>query len=173
MRKQWSTTLLAALTPALLLGCGHTRSASPALLPHLAIVTNVRLVEGLPPALLDCDLEEALLEELENELRNDHTIGLVSSHIGVPGRVLALRISGGSGAWGGAITGQKSVTLEGRLLDNGEIVGSFTALRGTRRPGMMWDSTCAMVDEVLEELAEDVAEWARQPPTLGALLGEL
>lgn len=64
--------------------------------------------------------------------------------------------------------GSKIVTLIGRLLEDGQVVGSFTAQRSSDKIG----DTCDLMSAIVDDLADDVAEWLREPGA-GAMLGEL
>lgn len=148
----------------------------PSQRPHLAIVTSIGFAKdsGVTGEIRECELAEELIEELEDEADRYFRIGLVSSHEGLRGRVLVMRFARVVGEGGGGISGAKSVTLLGRLLEDGEVIGSFTAQRSTGNAylGGYYRSTCDLLEHVTEELAEDVTAWLRAP-TLGALLGDL
>lgn len=144
--------------------------------PHLSIATAVSFAKdsGVTPEIRECELAEELIDELEDEAERYFQIGLVSDYKDLRGRVLVMRFAHVEGAGGGAISGAKSVTLLGRLLQDGEVVASFTAQRSTMNAylGGYYRSTCDLLQHVTGELAEDVTDWLRAP-TLGALLGDL
>lgn len=144
--------------------------------PHLAIVTAVSFAKdsGVRADIRECDLAAELIEELEDEADRYFQIGLVGDYKGLRGRVLVMRFAHVQGAGGGGISGSKSVTLIGRLLEDGEVIASFTAQRSTMNAylGGYYRSTCDLLEHVTGELAEDVTDWLREP-TLGALLGDL
>lgn len=144
--------------------------------PHLSIVTAVSFAKdsGVTPEVRECELADELIEELEDKADRYFQIGLVGDYKGLRGRVLVMRFAHVQGADGGGISGSKSVTLIGRLLQDGDVVASFTAQRSTMNAylGGYYRSTCDLLEHVTGELAEDVTDWLRAP-TLGALLGDL
>ena len=71
------------------------------------------------------------------------------------GRVLRMEI---------AHVGVKSVTVEGKLTENGEIIGTFIASRATR------SNTCRKLEKTLKAIAKDIAKWLPNP-TMDAKLG--
>lgn len=143
--------------------------------PHLALVTSVEVAAGGDPSshIRDCDLTDELLDELEDEAERSFQILRVPDPRGVPGRVLVLRFAQVEGAWGGAISGSKSTTVTGSLFEASKVVGSFTARRETSAFTVSArGTTCSLLEEAVEEIAEDVAEWLRAP-THDARLGDL
>lgn len=144
--------------------------------PHLSIVTAVSFAKdsGVTPEIRECELADELIEELEDEADRYFQIGLVGDYKGLRGRVLVMRFAHVQGAGGGGISGSKSVTLIGRLLQDRDVVASFTAQRSTMNAylGGYYRSTCDLLEHVTGELAGDVTDWLRAP-TLGALLGDL
>lgn len=147
----------------------------PAERPHLAVLASVVVAAGGDPSshVRDCDLVEELLDELEDEAERAFQIRRVSDPRGVSGRVLVLRFTQVEGAWGGAISGSKSVTVTGNLLEGESVVGSFTAREETSAFTVSGrGTTCSLLEEAVEEIAEDVAEWLRAP-SHGAQLGDL
>lgn len=146
--------------------------------PHLAIVTTVEVAAGGDPSahIRECDLIDELLDELEDEAERHFQIRRVRDHRGVPGRVLVVRFAQVEGAGGGAISGSKSATVTGSLLEGESVVGSFTARWETSAidasTGGFYRSTCGLLEKAVEEIAEDVAEWLRAP-SHGARLGDL
>ncbi|PCC68202.1 hypothetical protein SAMN02745121_08591 [Nannocystis exedens] len=140
------------------------------------MVTSVSFAEdsGVMGEIRECELAEKLIEELEDEAERYFRIGLVSGYEGLRGRVLVMRFARVAGESGGGLSGAKSVTLLGRLLEDGEVVASFTAQRsmGNAYLGGYYRSTCDLLEHVTGELAEDVTDWLRAP-TFGALLGDL
>jgi len=89
----------------------------------------------------------------------------------VEGKVLYLEIVNVLGAGGGAWSGAKSVTVQGELRENGEVIGSFTASRysgGGAFGG--FKGTCAILGRCIEALGKDIAKWLKDP-TMHAMLG--
>lgn len=146
--------------------------------PHLAIVTSVPYAEGsgVTPDIRECELAEELIEELTDEAERYFQIGLATDYRDIRGRVLVMRFSHVEGVWGGAITGSKSATVIGHLLEGGQVIGSFTARWETSaihaNTGGYYRTTCGLLEKAVSEIAEDVTEWLRAP-SHGALLGDL
>ena len=89
----------------------------------------------------------------------------------VEGKVLYLEIVHVLGAGGGAWSGAKSVTVEGVLKENGEVIGSFTGARysgGGAFGG--FKGTCAILGRCIKTLGKDIATWLKKP-TMNAMLG--
>lgn len=88
------------------------------------------------------------------------------------GRVLVMEITHVLGFGGGAWSGPKSVTVDGKLYDNGKLIGSFTARR--QSGGGAWGgykSTCAILGRCIETLGSDVAEFLAKP-SMNVRLGD-
>jgi len=165
------------LAGALALSCACAGRLPSSERPHLAIVTAVSFAKdsGVTPEVRgECGLAEELIEDLEDEAERYFSIGLVSDYKGLRGRVLVMRFAHVEGEGGGAISGAKSITLLGRLLQDGEVIASFTAQRSTMNAyaGGYYRGTCDLLENVVGELADDVTEWLRTP-TLAALLGDV
>ena len=77
-------------------------------------------------------------------------------------------IGGSGGSWSGA----KWVTVQGRLTDNGEIIGTFIAKRGTSGfgGGPGGHGTCTMLGRCMKTIGKDIAKWLTNP-TMDARLG--
>lgn len=121
----------------------------------------------------ECTLDTRLPEFIENEAK-EQGIKVVrgSASPQQKGRVLVMAISHVLGTGGGAWSGPKSVTVEGKLYDNGKLIGSFTARR--QSGGGAWGgykSTCAILGRCIEALGSDVAEFLAKP-TMNARLGD-
>jgi len=85
----------------------------------------------------------------------------------VAGRVLTVKIVDVAARGGGIFSGSKGLGVEGRLYQDGRIVGSFTA-HATSRGAL---SSCGILDKVVAELADQIAVWVDSPAmdsTLGA-----
>jgi len=89
----------------------------------------------------------------------------------VEGKVLYLEIVHVLGTGGGAWSGAKSVTVEGVLKENGEVIGSFTGARysGGGAFGAM-KGTCSILGRCIQAIGKDIATWLREP-TMNAMLG--
>jgi hypothetical protein len=82
---------------------------------------------------------------------------------GTAGKVLNLeiiRMKGVETDW----TGERSVAIEGTLLDGGTTVGTFKMRRGAMGGvfGGMRD-VCRSLDTVAKEMGEDIADWLTDP----------
>ena len=86
------------------------------------------------------------------------------------GWVLHVEIVNVIGTGGGTWSGPKSVTVQGKLTENGEIIGTFTATRATGRSGAGGHGTCSMLDRCMKTLGKDIARWLTDP-TMDAKLG--
>ena len=87
------------------------------------------------------------------------------------GKVLHLEIVNVLGTGGGAWSGPKSVTVEGKLYENGELIGSFTASRFSSGGAFGgFKGTCAILGRCIKSIGKDVAKWLKKP-TMNAMLG--
>jgi hypothetical protein len=165
------------LAAALLVGCDRTITRSPEDRPDLGLVTTVGFVPGAEVSgdvVDECEVQSLIIEDIAAEAGGDFTIRLLRHHEGVTLPALVVRFAKIEAEGAGIVSGAKSVTLEGRLMRGGDVVASFTAQRTTINgyAGGFYRGTCDLVENVLEELAEDIAQWLRHP-TPGAMLGEL
>ena len=88
------------------------------------------------------------------------------------GRTLSLAIKGVAGAGGGAWSGPKQVTIEGKLLEKNKVVGSFVATRFSGGGAFgAYKGTCKILDRCAKALGKDVAGWLMEP-TMNARLGD-
>jgi hypothetical protein len=118
--------------------------------------------------------EECQLETRVPQFLSQYADGieLVDGELGSAGRVLKLRISHVRATGGGAFSGPKTVTVEGRLSENGKPLGSFTATRYSGG-GVFggYKGTCSIVARCAKAIGKDIAEWLRNPKD-GARLGD-
>jgi hypothetical protein len=122
----------------------------------------------------ECGLPESQMKVLHEQAKELH-VEIVADEAAVDankGRVLLLEtVSAISG--GNAFVGhRKQVVVKGRLLDNGEEIGNFSALRGSM--GGMWGgykSSCSVLYRCQTTLATDILTWLASP-TKDARLGE-
>jgi hypothetical protein len=88
------------------------------------------------------------------------------------GKVLYLEIVHVLGTGGGAWSGSKSVTAEGVLKENGEVIGSFTSSRySTGGAFGGFKGTCSILGRCIKAMGKDIAEWLKKP-TMHAMLGD-
>lgn len=88
------------------------------------------------------------------------------------GKVLLLEITGVVAPGGGAWSGPKTVSVAGKLYDNGKLVGDFTGSRySTGGVFGGYKGTCSIAGRCVKTLGKDIAEWLRQPSS-SAHLGD-
>lgn len=91
---------------------------------------------------------------------------------GAEGKYLYLEFTNILGAGGGAWSGPKSVTATGKLIENGEVVGSFTSSRySTGGAFGAYKGTCSILGRCIKAMGKDIAAWLRSP-TMDARLGD-
>jgi hypothetical protein len=122
----------------------------------------------------ECGLPESqmkVLHEQAKELR----VEVIEDEAAVAankGRVLLLETASAISA-GNAFAGhRKQVVVKGRLLENGEEIGNFSAIRGSM--GGMWGgykSSCSVLYRCQTTLAKDILGWLANP-TKDARIGE-
>lgn len=89
----------------------------------------------------------------------------------VEGNILYLEITHVLGTGGGSWSGPKSVTVEGILKENGEVIGSFTGARySTGGAFGGFKGTCGILGRCIKALGKDIATWLKNP-TMNAMLG--
>ena len=90
---------------------------------------------------------------------------------GTDGWVLHMEIVNVIGTSGGTWSGKKSVTVQGKLTENDEVIGTFIASRHSRGgAGAIYQGTCDILDRCIKTLAKDIAKWLTNP-TMDAKLG--
>lgn len=75
------------------------------------------------------------------------------------GKVLALKIVDIDARGGGFLSGRKTITVEGRLTENGKIKGTFTG----RQSSIGSVSNCGILERAIFELAGEIASWLGRP----------
>lgn len=92
----------------------------------------------------------------------------VSDDLGsIPGKKLKLTVITSRLLGGGLYTGPKWLKVTGSLIENGQEIGSFIALRQSYRA---WTG-CGISDRLSYEIAYDISNWL-QKPSLDARLGD-
>ena len=116
----------------------------------------------------ECGLDTRLPRYIEKYAKS---IELVSGSMDeVEGKVLHLEFANVYAPGGGGYSGAKSIVVDGKLTENGELIGSFQVRRATII-GMM-PGTCSMLKRVVKKLGKDIAPWIKSP-TMDAKLGDL
>ncbi len=91
---------------------------------------------------------------------------------GTEGRVLHLEISNVIGPGGGAWSGAKSVTAEGKLTENGEVIGTFVSRRYSGGGAFAgYKGTCSILGRCIKTMGSDIAKWLANP-RMNAKLGD-
>jgi hypothetical protein len=122
----------------------------------------------------ECGLPESQMKVLHEQAK-ELGAAIVEDEAAVAankGRVLLVETANAISA-GNAFTGhRKQVIVKGRLLENGEEIGNFTAIRGSM--GGMWGgykSSCSVLYRCQTTLAKDIIGWLKNP-TRDARIGE-
>ena len=117
-----------------------------------------------PEIKTECKLTQQLPEFVQAYARKSGIeIELVDA-LPTNGRVLELEISDAvemGNAWTGR---QKGLVIQGRLLENGALVGNFRGRRMTSG-GLFggYKGTCAVLGRCAKTLGRDVADWLKAP----------
>ena len=140
----------------------------------IKVLRSVGFAEGAfvrPAVQSECQLNDRLPQWVqEYALKNGIEIELVDA-LPATGRVLELEIADAietGNAWTGR---QKGLVIQGRLLEDGELVGSFRGRRMTSG-GFFggYKGACAFFGRCAKALGRDVADWL-QSPSKGASIG--
>ena len=116
-----------------------------------------------------CLLQSELAYSIKEYAKKMNVVLAEDVNDSTEGRVLHMEIVNVIGGGGGFWSGQKSVTVQGKLTENGEVIGTFIANRatGSTRSG---DGTCDMLELCMKVMAKDIAKWLPNP-TMDAKLG--
>jgi len=80
------------------------------------------------------------------------------------GRVLQVEIFNALSQGNAFIGHGKQVTLKGKLLENGQEIGNFTAVRGSMGGAFGgYKSSCAVLHRCQAALAKDILAWLKNP----------
>lgn len=119
----------------------------------------------------ECDLETKIPNYVFAEAKGE-VEGLTFVDKPGAGRTLSMTIKSVAGAGGGAWSGPKQITIEGKLTEKNKVVGTFV---GTRVSGGGafggYKGTCKILDRCAKALGKDVAGWLLEP-TMNARLGD-
>ena len=121
----------------------------------------------------ECRLQEKVPDYIAQYARKNGTqvVFSVEEAAAAEGRVLLLEITDVS-EFGNAMSGrQKSMTISGELLENGQMIGSFRARRATMG-GFMggYMGNCSFFHRCARALGKDVSRWLRAP-AMDSVLG--
>ncbi len=120
----------------------------------------------------ECGLDKKLATQINDYATNYYLNMVKGGKAKKSERVLKVEIVRVDGAGGGAWSGAKMVTIEGKLMNKGKIVGTF---RGRRSSGggafAGFKGTCSILGRCVKALGKDVALWL-QKPVMGATIGE-
>jgi hypothetical protein len=121
----------------------------------------------------ECALGTKFSHFIQSYGRANGTNVLPTSNLnGKKGRRLEVRIIRMNDAGGGAWSGAKSVAAEGKLIENGKVIGSF---RGSRYSGGGafggFKGTCSILGRCVKALGRDISVWL-QAPSMNAVLGD-
>lgn len=133
---------------------------------------NEQLVERA--IVTDCDLPNIQRNELN---KHSAKLGLVlnnaTDETTSSGRVLQIQIANAVASGNAFIGHNKQVTLIGKLLENGQEIASFNAMRSSGGGAFAgFKSSCSVLHRCAVTLGKDVSEWLRSPVP-NARLGEL
>lgn len=115
----------------------------------------------------ECDwnkrMPEKLVKDSEGKLRISPTFSAESSPNRLELQTTALHTIGGGG-----LTGPKWIAMNGNLYKDGQLTGSFKALRRTIRGAF---SGCKTLVSLGDELTGDIVDWLENP-VMDAKLGD-
>jgi hypothetical protein len=120
----------------------------------------------------ECVPDARVTELLKEQLKAAGYDVEVSKQAGA-GKSLQLTITNVQGVGGGAWSGPKSMSLSGKLVENGKVIGSFNGRR-TSGGGAFgaYKGTCSIIGRCAKALAKDITVWLENP-TMNARLGEM
>jgi len=133
----------------------------------IKLLRSVGFAEGAfvrPAIKSECNLENRVPEWIQQYAqKNGIEVELVDA-LPATGSVLELEIADAietGNAWTGR---QKGLVIQGRLLEDGELVGNFRGRRMTSG-GFFggYKGTCAFFGRCAKTLGHDVAEWLQSP----------
>ncbi len=133
----------------------------------ITMLRSVGFAEGAfvrPAIKTECKLEDRLPLSIQESARKQGIEVALVDALPSSGRVLEIAISDAietGNAWTGR---QKGLVIQGRLLENGVVVGNFRGRRMTSG-GMFggYKGTCAFFGRCAKTLGRDVADWLKSP----------
>ena len=141
----------------------------------VSVLRQTPFAEGTmvrPEVKAQCQIETKLPGFVQEYARANGIEVVLVDALPKNGRVLDLQVSD-TGEGGNAWTGRlKTLTVTGRLLENGKEVGSFRGRRSTTGGAFGgWKGNCALFGRCAQTLGKDVAGWLKAP-TPNATIGE-
>ncbi len=122
----------------------------------------------------ECNLDGKLVHFLEQYASNQYaTINTDTTTAQSGDQVLKIEIEQVQGSAGGAWSGGKMVLINGKLTQDGQLLGDFKGRRYSGG-GMFggYKGTCAILGRCVRALGKDVAQWLANPVS-NAVLGDL
>jgi len=119
----------------------------------------------------DCKLENRLTQSIESFASKQFT-QIETSAASAPknAKILSVEIEEVQGGGGGAWSGAKSVSVNGKLTQNGKELGSF---KGRRYSGggmfAIYKGTCGILARCTKTLGKDISTWLKNPEKNSAL----
>lgn len=161
---------------------GKAAAVAIAMLPSIAFADGTLNVQkmasydknlSVPQAVkTECMLESKIPEFVEAAAKGQFDSVNLVNQVPNGGKNLTMKIVGINATGGGAWSGPKSVTIEGKLHDKGKVVGTFKATRYSGGGAFgAYKGTCSILNRCAKTLGEDVARWL-QDPVDGARLGD-
>lgn len=178
-RGPWGRRATAGWTAVLGSGLGLVLALAPAAAARadgaVQIARSVAFADGAmvrPEVKSECQLDTRLPEFVKEYAEKNGTDVQLVDMPAKNGRVLELEISD-TYETGNAWTGRsKGLEVQGRLLENGKLVGSFRGRRSTRGGAFGgYKGSCAFFGRCAKALGRDVADWLKAP-SMNARLGE-
>jgi hypothetical protein len=165
---RWVTGFV-AVSFAWLAGAGSSAAESVSVLRQVSFAESTMV---RPEVKAECQLQTKLPGFVQEYARANGIEVVLVDALPKTGRVLDLQISDtgeGGNAWTGRV---KTLTISGRLLENGKEVGSFRGRRSTSGGAFGgWKGNCAFFGRCAQALGKDVAGWLKSP-TANATIGE-
>lgn len=123
----------------------------------------------------ECKLTEQLPDFVREYASENHTdvVFAPQASASSPGRVLVMEIVDASSDGNAFIGHHKSVTVRGKLYQDGKEIGDFTGRRNSMGGAFGgFKGSCSVLGRTVKALGKDVAQWLVQP-TQGSQLGDL
>lgn len=141
------------------------------LLTAAAASAEVQVLKKIPYA-AQTGASNAVKEECKLDTLVPEALAAASSDVKLVGKLgggkqLEVVIRDVHAPGGGIFSGPKWVTLKGTLKQGGKELGSFTA----KRNSLSGSGTCGMLGRSVTAIADDIAEWLKNPSS-GANLGD-